>query len=163
MKTITVTKKAQDSDVVHLAGTETITGTKAFAVAPTVPTGVTTLNNSNVASTKWVKNVIDAHTPDYASLVDISDCVMLNGVGGYVYTTPASGWLQITYDFYGTSGASWRILENAYVMWQEKELSDQGYNAQVIKMIPVTKGVKYTVDETKSNTVTGVLFIPVKY
>jgi hypothetical protein len=41
--------KANDSAVVHLAGTETVTGTKSFAVSPNVPTPVGTGNVTNKA------------------------------------------------------------------------------------------------------------------
>lgn len=130
-------------------------------VRANIQTQIDTINNNITAA--WVKSLIDNRRPDYANMVDISTCITLNGTGGSAYTTPSAGWLQITYDFYGTSGASWRILENGYVMWQEKELSDQGYNAQIMKLIPVANGVNILVDQTKSNTVTCVSFIPVTY
>ena len=47
--------KANDNSVVHLTGTETITGTKSFAVPPNVPTPV---NTGDVANKSYVDNAI---------------------------------------------------------------------------------------------------------
>jgi hypothetical protein len=47
--------KANDNAVVHLAGTETVTGTKSFAVPPNVPTPV---NTGDVANKSYVDSSV---------------------------------------------------------------------------------------------------------
>jgi hypothetical protein len=49
--------KANDNAVVHLAGTETVTGTKSFSVPPNVPTPV---NTGDVANKSYVDNSVAA-------------------------------------------------------------------------------------------------------
>jgi hypothetical protein len=49
--------KANDSAVVHLAGTETVTGTKSFSVPPNVPTPV---NTGDVTNKAYVDNSVAA-------------------------------------------------------------------------------------------------------
>lgn len=91
MKTITVTKKASDSDVVHLSGTEVITGAKSFTTAPTVPTGETSLNDSQAASTMWVKNVVNQRFPKWGYTLSYFGSVVASGV----FTAPYNGWVLV--------------------------------------------------------------------
>lgn len=52
----TVATKADDAAVVHLAGTETITGPKTFSTSPVLPTPLTADNSTKGATTAWVRN-----------------------------------------------------------------------------------------------------------
>lgn len=56
--------KANDADVVHLAGAETITGVKTFSVAPVVPD-----DSFSISATDGLQNALDAK----ADSVDVGD------------------------------------------------------------------------------------------
>ena len=53
-----VANKANDSEVVHLAGAETITGAKTFSASPVVPTATAGDNSTKAASTAYVQGEI---------------------------------------------------------------------------------------------------------
>lgn len=53
-----VANKANDSEVVHLAGAETITGAKTFSASPVVPTATAGDNSTKAASTAFVQGEI---------------------------------------------------------------------------------------------------------
>ena len=54
------TLKAETDKLVHLTGSETITGIKNFSASPRVPTPGTTSNSTVVPNTEWVKALISA-------------------------------------------------------------------------------------------------------
>ena len=57
----TLAAKADDSDVVHLSGNETVNGTKSFAASPTVPTPTAP---SHAATKAYVDSASGASVPD---------------------------------------------------------------------------------------------------
>ena len=57
----TLAAKADDSDVVHLSGNETVNGTKSFAASPTVPTPTAP---SHAATKAYVDSASGASAPD---------------------------------------------------------------------------------------------------
>ena len=62
----TLSSKADDADVVHSAGDETIAGVKTFSSLPVIPT-TTPTNNGQVASKSYVDGVVTAGAPDATS------------------------------------------------------------------------------------------------
>ncbi len=66
-----VASKANDSAVVHLAGSETITGVKQFSVAPSVPTPV---NSTDIANKGYVDTAVSSSGS--GSFVSISGSTM---------------------------------------------------------------------------------------
>jgi len=54
---------ATDSSVVHLAGSETISGAKVFSVSPSVPTLTATDNSTSAASTAFVHALASSSNP----------------------------------------------------------------------------------------------------
>lgn len=59
----TISSKADDTDVVHSVGNETVSGVKTFSSLPVVPTTAPT-NSGQVASKSYVDSVVGAGAPD---------------------------------------------------------------------------------------------------
>lgn len=59
---------ADDTLIVHLSGTETITGEKTFTTSPKIPTADNNDNSTNAASTAYVDNAVSNSTTRYVTL-----------------------------------------------------------------------------------------------
>lgn len=70
IKTSAIAGKADDSLVVHLAGIETITGTKTFSVSPTVPTPT---NGFHATTKNYVDSQVASKADDTSVVHDSGD------------------------------------------------------------------------------------------
>lgn len=107
----TLATKADDADVVHLSGSETISGTKSFTTSPTVPTPT---NPTDAATKAYVDSASGAVIPDASS--STKGIVRLAGDLGGTATAPTvpvlSGGSSAQY-FRGDK--SWQTLDKAAV------------------------------------------------
>lgn len=107
----TLATKADDADVVHLSGSETISGTKSFATSPTVPTPT---NPTDAATKAYVDSASGTVVPDASS--STKGIVQLAGDLGGTATAPTvpvlSGGSSAQY-FRGDK--SWQTLDKAAV------------------------------------------------
>lgn len=99
--------KATDTGVVHLAGTETITGAKTFSVSPTVPSPT---NNSDAASKQYVDTAVGGSS----TVIHVSTGDLPAGESWPPTTDPAYTYTWVPGDI--SSSSSW--FGEAFVTYQ---------------------------------------------
>jgi hypothetical protein len=82
--------KATDANVVHLAGTETITGVKTFSIAPAVPSGAFPESAvTNLISDLAGKQPINGDLTTIGGLTPANDDILQRKAGAWTNRTPA--------------------------------------------------------------------------
>lgn len=107
----TLATKADNADVVHLSGTETIDGIKSFSTSPTVPTPT---NPTDAATKAYVDSATGATVPD-ASTTTKGIVQLAGDLGGTASapTVPALAGGSVSQYFRGDK--SWQTLDKTVV------------------------------------------------